>query len=385
MEQVIRVFIALVRSEICGTALEPEVIRMITPKMLEQLYIVSRNHDMIHVVAVALKKHKLLSNDRLTQKYTQFMYMALMRYEAMKHEEEQIAKVFEQEGIVFVPLKGSVIRRYYPSAWMRTSSDIDILIHEEDLKRAKNALVKHLNYAEGRHKYHDFSLYSPNGILLELHFRIVENEEDLDKNLKKVWDYVRPVEEGGCRYEMTPEYLMFHAFAHMVYHFRYGGCGVRFVTDIWLLDKKLSYDENILQKLCKESKIGHFVKCVRKLSKVWFEEENYDSTCRRMEFYIITGGVFGSTESKITARKIQTKGNLKYFFQRVFIPYKEFCASYPRLEKMPFLYPYYTVKRWLKIFNKQIARNAVREITINRKIGQDDVDELKRLFKELKV
>ena len=383
MELVIKVFIALVRSEMVEEPLDPEIVRMITPEMLEQLYTVSRNHDLVHVVAVALKKHKLLKHDKISKKFVKHMHTALMRYEAIKHEQNQIYRVFEKEGIVFVPLKGSVIRNYYVDRWMRTSCDIDILVHEDDLERAKEALMLHLGYAMGRYKYHDLSMYAPSGILLELHFRIVENEKNLDKNLKKVWEYVQPIEEGRFQYVMTPEYLMFHSYAHMVYHFMYGGCGVRYVIDAWILEKKLAHDEKILQKMCKECRIDRFVEGVKKLSRVWFEEDEHDDLSRRMQSYIITGGVFGNMETKVTARKTQTKGKFRYLLTRIFIPYKEFCASFPKLEKFPFLYPYYTVKRWLKIFNKQIAKNAVQEIKMNRNILQEDVNDLKQLFKEL--
>ena len=385
MEQVIKIFIALVSSEICKKPVRPEILRMITPDIMEEVYNMSKSHDLVHVVAVALKKHKLLGRDRISQKYVKHLHSALVRYEALAFEESRIYKVFEKKKIVYVPLKGSVIRKFYAEPWMRTSCDIDILVQEEELERAKDALVSSLGYVVGRYKYHDISMYSPEGMLVELHFRIVENEKNMDKVLKKVWSYSVPKKEGSFRYKMTPEYLLFHAYAHMLYHFAHGGCGVRYVMDIWLLENELVYDEKIFWKLCKESKMDSFVMNVRKLAKVWFEDEKIDELGRRLEAYIITGGVFGNLETKITARKTQTKGHYRYLLQRIFIPYKEFCASYPLLEKLPFLYPYFTVKRWLKIFNKKIAKNAVQEIRLNRTILQDDVDDLKQLFKELKL
>ena len=54
-----------------------------------------------------------------------------------KAEYENLCSAFEKAQIPFLPLKGSVIRKYYPEAWMRTSCDIDILVHDEDVGRAK--------------------------------------------------------------------------------------------------------------------------------------------------------------------------------------------------------------------------------------------------------
>lgn len=385
MEQVIKIFIALVRSEILEVPVEPKILKKITPEIMEELYMVSRNHDLAHVVALALKKHGFIKYDKLSRRYVKQMHAALMRYEAIKHEQNQIYQVFEKEGIDFVPLKGSVIRKYYPDRWMRTSTDIDILVREKELERAKKALVSNLGYAQGRYRYHDVSLYSQSGVLLELHFQITENMKNIDKNLKKVWDYVTPIGGGRCRQVMTPEYLLFHSYAHMVYHFINGGCGVRFVVDSWILEHALDYDEAVFQKLCKESKIETFVESVRRLGQVWFAGAEHDSLSKKMQTYIITGGVFGTMESKVMARKTQTSGRYRYLLTRVFIPYREFCASYPILEKLPWLYPYFAVKRLFKIFNKQIAKNAVQEMQMNKNIRQDDVDELKGLFRELKL
>ena len=96
---------------------------------------------MTHIVAVALKKHKLLGHDVISKKFAKSMYSALMRYEAMEHEQNRIYALFEKEKIVFVPLKGSVIRKCYDDPWMRTSCDIDVLVHPEDIERAQKCLV----------------------------------------------------------------------------------------------------------------------------------------------------------------------------------------------------------------------------------------------------
>lgn len=385
MEQVIKLFIALIRSEICQLPPDREAFSRLTHEQFGQLYMVAVNHDLTHVVAMALKRQGLLGNDQISSKYLKNIYHVLMRHEHMNYELNQIRELFEKEKIPYVPLKGSVIKKLYPEEWMRTSCDIDILVPLGELERAKKILMEQKGYVLGQYKYHDISLYAPSGILLELHFKILENQKNMDRTLEKVWEYVRPVKEQDYCQSMIPEYLLFHSYAHMLYHFLNGGCGVRFVVDIWLMEHKMSYDERTFQKLCKESKIGTFVQYVRKLSRVWFEEEEHDTVTRRMESYIMTGGVFGNNETKVTARKTRMKGKYTYLFKRIFIPYGEFLSSYPKLEKYPFLYPYYTVHRWFKMFNKQTARDAIQEIKISNAVRQEDVDELEYLFRELKI
>ena len=43
--------------------------------------------------------------------------------------------------LIFIPLKGSVVRDLYPERWMRTSADIDLLIREDQEKTCEELLI----------------------------------------------------------------------------------------------------------------------------------------------------------------------------------------------------------------------------------------------------
>ena len=51
-----------------------------------------------------------------------------------------VRRALDGANIPYVLLKGAVIQHLYPEAWMRTSSDIDVLVHEEDLDAAVKAI-----------------------------------------------------------------------------------------------------------------------------------------------------------------------------------------------------------------------------------------------------
>ena len=125
---------------------------------------------------------------------------------------QKIIKLLEENKVDYLPLKGSIIQAYYPEPWMRTSCDIDILVKEEDLARAVDTLKEKLAYtSDDRRNYHDISLYSPNGVHLELHFSIQENMESIDDLLSRVWDYAVLVEGREYQYQQTNEYFLFHS------------------------------------------------------------------------------------------------------------------------------------------------------------------------------
>ena len=122
------------------------------------------------------------------------MFSELYRYLLFNYEYMRLCDTLETAKIDHLPLKGSIIREYYPESWMRTSCDIDILVHEQDLDRAVQTLCETLGYhTEGEREYHDISLFSPSGIHLELHFNILENTERIDGLLSRVWEFSKPI------------------------------------------------------------------------------------------------------------------------------------------------------------------------------------------------
>lgn len=385
MKKIIKLYTQLIKAEITGTPASEEVLGQITPEMKEQLYHISRKNDLAHVIAALLQRNNLLGEDELSRQYSETLYKAVMRYETLQYEFEQICSLFEKEKIIYIPLKGSVIRQYYAEPWLRTSNDIDILIQPEDLDRACEVLHTQLNYYDGIRTTKDISLFSPSGVHLELHFKIQESMEKMDRVFCNLWDYVGPAKDNEYRYEMTPEYFLFHIVAHIAKHMLHGGCGLRAYVDVWLLMKHLEYDENIFLQLCEQSELTHFVEGAKKLIRVWFEEEEHDELSRQLEHYVINGGTYGTTEMAMTTKRMNTAGGSGYILKRIFMPYKDLCTLYPKLVKIPVLYPFYMVVRWGKLLNLDVFKRVTNEAKVNSAIEEDKVDELKELFKKLQL
>ncbi|MBQ2986533.1 MAG: nucleotidyltransferase family protein [Tyzzerella sp.] len=397
MKQALNIFMDLLKSEIANIPINPHRLDLVSADIMPELYNISDKHDLIHVIAVALKKTGVIKRDDTfgkkdngfvndtTNNFVLGLYYALDRYENMKYEEEQIKSLFEKENITFVLLKGSSIGKYYHEPWLRLSSDIDILVHAEDVERAKEVLISKLNYKVRKYNYHDICMYSQQGFHLELHFQILENEKKIDGLLEKVWDYVHPLKEGMCQSVMSNEYMMFYIYAHMYYHFLHGGCGIRYFADVWVLENNMDYNRTEVERMCTTCGISTFVFYVNKLTKIWFENEEHENVTRKMEAYVLAGGVFGDLNSKVLVGKTKARGRMGYLWQRIFIPYNELKISKSRLDKYPVLYPIYLVMRWCKVFDKNISRKAYDEIILNQNINQTEVNELKHLFDELKL
>lgn len=195
------ILIEILYSAVNGTEANTALVQSISDDQLAAVYRLAKRHDLAYIVSDFVCRNNIgIENEELRTRLQQEELMAVYRHERMQHAYRQICAVFEEACIAYVPLKGAVLRAYYPHEHMRTSCDIDILIHEEDLDCAIECLVKK-GYRCEKRDYHDVSLYSPNKTHLELHFNIQENMDSLDAVLKDAWKHTTLVQ--GSRYEFS--------------------------------------------------------------------------------------------------------------------------------------------------------------------------------------
>lgn len=353
---------ALLRAAVCGETITDEVKNACTEENLIQVCALAQKHDLAHLIGYAVGNLGLPESDIL-MKLKQLAIQAVYRYVKQDYEFERICQMLEQAQIPFIPLKGAVICQYYPEPWMRTSCDIDILIHESDLEKAIDLLTSVLQYSTDHKKnYHDVSLFSKQGVHLELHFSIQETMENIDRLLSRVWDYAYPITQ--CKHALQNEFLAFHLIAHMSYHFTGGGCGIRPFLDIFLLRKQKKYDEFMLRGYLAQCGIEKFYDSVLDLINVWFQGGTSTALTGRMERYLLSGGTYGSQEQRIAVRQQRQGGRLGYLLSRVFMPYRVLKIRYRVLERYPILFPVMQVYRWIELLFGGRLNRSVKEAKI---------------------
>ncbi len=362
------------------TELDSSVKEQLTPEVISALYAVSKHHDLAHIVAAVLYSNNVEIEKEVASKFSKEEILSVYRYEQMKYAYEEICEAFEEEQIPYIPLKGSIIRPYYPQESMRTSCDIDILVHEEDIERAACALEKK-EYTRGEREYHDISLFSPTDIHLELHFNIQENIDNLDSMLKEAWQYATPKE--GMRYEFTREFFLFHIYAHMSYHFLSGGCGIRPLMDIWIIEHKMGVGYAQAQELLERAGIYKFAQEISKLVDCCFSEKEWDEFSQKLLSYILSGGVCGTTENKIAVKKTKNKSTIVYVWRRLFLPYKSMTILYPILKKVPILLPFCWVIRFFKMLFGGESRKALTEVKTANALTETQVKEIQEIRSRL--
>ena len=385
MEQVFKdVFFALVRVGLSGAELNADVKNLITPQMLPVLYKVAKKHDLAHLVGEALEKNGLLEDGSEAKAYFEKeRNMAIFRYAQIQHELEQICKALDDAKIHYIPLKGSVIRAYYPEPWMRTSCDIDVLVKQETLEKAIETLKAKLEFTCEKIGGHDAQMFSPIGVHLELHYKLNSNSPLEEGVLSQVWSHVKSFDNPHC--EMTEEMFYFYHVAHMAGHFKVGGCGVRTFLDLFLLRKSLAYSDEKLRELLKAGGLEAFYDAICAVADFWFGDGEKTPLVAEIEDYILNAGMYGDMKHRVAIQQKQRGGSVRYLLSRIFMPYSQLKFVYPKLQKHPILFPFYQVKRWFNLLKKDSRKVSIKEFKETISGDEEKKKRVIQLFQDLEL
>ncbi len=374
---VIKLLFALMRVALRDIPLNEEEKAACTQEQVEALYSLASRHDVAHLLAFGLQKSGLPLPDKLRKS----ILTAIYRTQQQKTDLSQICQILEDAQIPFVPLKGSVLRERYPEPWMRTSCDIDVLVSPENLAAAQASLEAQGYVVDGGCG-HDVSLHSPRGTHLELHFDLIEESRNTKMNavLCELWSVVRPCTGHQYQMAMPDAYFYFYHVAHMVKHFETGGCGIRPLIDLWILNQAKPAD---VDALLDKGQILSFARAMTKLSRHWLEAQPADEATMRVQHYILTGGVYGTTQNSIALKQQRAGGTRKYAWQRIFPPYAVMKTHYPVLEKCCVLLPIFYVFRWFhRLFEGKLKR-SVNELKINQSISSEQQENFAQLLQDV--
>ena len=383
----IEVLFALIRTSICGEKLADSIQNSLNPQLLSELWQVADRQDVAHIVCDAMVQNNLFppENDEITEKFKQCQLLAVYRYTQQTYELERISTALENEGICFLPLKGAEIRKYYPEPYFRTGCDIDILIHKEDADHAIYTLINQLKYREKKSTtLHDFHLFSQSNVHLELHYTLIEDDclPKASRLLQNVWDNTSPA--SGCQYQkvMSNQMLMYYHIVHMAKHFLHGGCGIRPFLDLWLMQRQIPADAD-LRVLLEETSLLKFYDAATALADVWLSGKCHTAVTKKMEQFVLNGGLYGTLTNYAAVSAGQGKSKLDALHKIIFLPRQNLEVIYPALKTKPHLYPYYQIKRWFGIFNRKKRNKIVNLSRARNTISEAETTSVSRLLQDL--
>ena len=202
---------------------------------LKELYALAGKHSMRGITAFALE-HAGIHDEAFTAAKGQ----AIRKVVILSVEREKVLAELEQAGIWYMPMKGAVLKDYYPAIGMRESSDCDILF---DPSRAEDVrdIMTGLGFRVEEYGMFQHDVYfKPPVSNFEMHRKLFVLERygkcytyymDTKRNLLKDTgnDY-------GYHYSLEDFYV--YMIAHEYLHYAEGGTGLRSLVDAYVYVKK---------------------------------------------------------------------------------------------------------------------------------------------------
>lgn len=215
-------------------------------------------------------------------------------------EMKNVFRQFDSRKIPFLPLKGFVLRKFYPSPEWRTMGDVDILVRQESVQEAKSALEQE-GFSLVTSTETNFCFKKPPFLTLELHYLFYHPYSRIFRagfpdfyHNEQVWSRLIPP-DSGFRYEADRLDLFLMFFLHLTKHFLSRGIGVRYLLDYKVLKDYLSFslEEPEISLRLKELHLLEFARNIDRLSSVWFENGEADERTDKLADFILGNTVHG--------------------------------------------------------------------------------------------
>jgi len=354
-------------------------------EQLKQLFRLAKRHDLAHLAGFAMQNAGHLPQGEIGDKFQMAMMQAIYRCARQEQELDSISKLFEEIKIPFIPLKGAIIRKWYPESWLRTGCDIDILVHHADVKRAVASLQSRLQYTYCTTSPHDVALDAPSGVHLELHFDLVDESVSKEQRalLEDVWETAKPEKGWTCKMEMEAQRFYFYNMAHFAKHFSGSGCGIRPFVDVWVMNHVAGYSSNMCRELLEKGGLLTFARSAERMAEAWFSGGEKDALLLQVESYILGNSVHGSLDNVVLANRARHGSGFKALMAKVFLRYDVIKEYYPILKKHKWLLPFVEVYRWFRLLFGGSAGRVAHMVKENAAISEDEAAKIGNMLHQL--
>lgn len=375
MEKIINDLIYLCKCAINGVTPDKEIVAEMD---IDGLYKLGQEHTIVAIVAYALESAGVSST-----KFRQAKEKAIRKNMLFDCERKALFDYMEEQGIWYMPLKGSLLKDMYPKLGMRQMSDNDILFNAKYKRKIKRYFVDagYTVHSYGRGAHDEYE--KPPVLHMEMHRELFSvNQKLFRKHYRNVKEHLVKDDGNKYGYHFTDEDFYVYLIVHEYKHFMYGGIGIRSLLDVYLYTKckKETLDWNYIEKKCNELQVAEFEKRGKKLAyKLFGTEENEDfeenltEDEKQMLGLFVSAGTYGTNDRMVENefRKTSTTENKwVYYFKRVFTVSGRNRAAHPIIYKSIVLIPFYWIFRIVRgaLFRR---KKIADEIRIVKKIKEN--------------
>ena len=356
----------------------------------QPLYQLAAYHSVANTVYYPLEQLKQKPPETVRSAFLEARNKAVVKEAKQELEVARILAVFEQNQIKCMPLKGYLIKHLYPKPDMRLMADVDILLQEGDLEKAKPLMLS-LGY-DVEHLGGNHDVYYKRPVMnIELHRALISAQyEKLYDYYGDGWQFARL--KDSCKYihEMSKEDFYIFLMVHLAKHCQCGGTGIRSIMDVWVYMNRYrtELDWNYIDGELNKMDLLAFTKNIEKLSACWFDGLESCELFDKMTAFIVSNGTYGLNKNSTMVDMMKNNANKSFkiakvlYTLRLFFPArKTMVILFPVLNKLPFLLPLTWVLRGLicVIFRPQ---NIVKNLSCVASVNKQDAQNLQQLHQK---
>ena len=323
---------------------------------LDALYTLCKTHSITALVSSVLLEHLKENREQYT-KWAEEQMKALYRDMNFATERAKILAFLEKSGIWYMPLKGVILKDYYPQPELREFADNDILIDEKRASDVRAFLLENGYRAKDGDSGHVDEYEKEPCFNFEMHRALYHTNNPV------FYDYYKDVksrllkdENNRFGFHFSQEDFYVFMVSHAYRHYRDNGVGIRSLLDIYVYNKALgkSLDYVYIETQLAVIDSLDFEKQMRALAgkafgegKPIFNEEETQILC-----YYFRSGTFGSEEysvenhmKKLTGEAdFSAAGRKKYWLKRLF-DMEQYKRDFPRAYKTKIFIPFLILYR----------------------------------------
>ena len=339
---------------------EPQLLASIN---LTELYSLAGKHSLLGLTAFALEHSGINSPSFTAAKGQAIRKVVLLSLDRVK-----VTHALSQAHIWLIPLKGSILKDYYPALGMRESSDCDILFDPSRANDVKD-IMKSLGFSVQEFgMFHHDTYFKPPVSNFEMHKKLFGRELDGKPYYYYADTFKRLIKDDGSEYSYHFSHEDFYIFmiAHEHKHYSDGGTGLRSLVDTYVFVKKFNdvLNWDYVSRELSLMDLDGFERNNRELSLRLFDGQELTDELREMLGYIAGSGTYGSTQQAVINRlKSNPQSKMGYVFSRIFLPVNEIRDKYPFFYEHKLLRPLLPIHRVIRAIKKwRITREELRTI-----------------------
>lgn len=308
---------------------------------LEALFKVCQKHILTACAAYALEAAGIHDNQ-----FTQAKEKAVRKNILLDMERGKILARLEQEQIWYMPLKGAILKDWYPKLGMRQMSDNDILCDGSCRRRIHDIMLDMGFTCDHYEKENDDAYFKQPVSNFEMHNELftAAHAGNLHEYYADVKDKLIKDDNNAYGYHFRTEDFYIYLIAHEYKHFADGGTGVRSLLDIYIFMRKSgdTLDWNYMKQEFDKLGITEYEQQSRDLAmKVFRDNAPLTDAEQELLDYHIMSGTYGVLKNRYQNRMKQqeTDSKWEYIRNRFFPPLEFLEVSVPWVRKSKLLIP----------------------------------------------